>query len=133
MDSQSKLSYKSVVCDKHVSPPVATAKGLSFVDWEDLPFHSQPDLFKCQVGTSTSIASANTKQLRREATYRKEVLLDVLNEMALLTDYVRECFGCKGVGDELKLEDVLNALETSITVEYHSDTDVDFVSEEDDS
>lgn len=133
MDTQAKLSYKSVVCEKPAPSLLTTRQGLFFTAWEDLPFHSQPELLRHNFCTS-NFSNASAKQSKREATYKKEVLLDVLNEMAYVTEYVQECFGCKGIGDELKLEDVLNALETSINVDVHSDVDIDFgISEEDDS
>jgi hypothetical protein len=129
MECQSKVSYKSVVCENPIVASSTGGKELQFTAWEDLPFHDQPQLLKLQPTVS---AQSNGKQSRREATYKKELLLDMLNEIAYLTDYVKEYYGCKGIGDELKLDEVLNAFESSICVDVHSETDFDFgFSEED--
>jgi hypothetical protein len=129
MECQSKVSYKSVVCEKPIVPSSTSCRELQFTAWEDLPFHEHPQLLKLQPTTSNH---SNDKQSRREAAYKKELLLDMLNEIAYLTEYVKENYGCKGIADELKLDDVLNAFESSIHVDVHSETDFDFgFSEED--
>lgn len=62
---------------------------------------------------------------------KKELLTDLLNDMANITDYVKEYYGFHGIGDELLLENVMNCFEKSLQVEVVSDNDYDIVSEED--
>lgn len=126
MELQSKMSYKSVVSEKPVVSSTKCGKELQFTAWEDLPFHNQPQLLQLNHPTCSS------KQSKREANYRKELLLEMLNEVAFLTDYVKEYYGSKGIGDELKLDDVLNAFDSSIHVDVNSDTDFDIGPSEED-
>lgn len=116
MDSQRKPSYKSIVSERPEYGSVPVNKGLVFTDYELIEFDIEQ-------GQTESL----TKNARREAVYKKELLLDMLNEVAYVTNYVREYYGFQGIGDDLKLEDVMNAFEASIKVDVHSDTDMDFV------
>ncbi len=118
MDSQVKPSYKSIVSDMPEFGSVPVNKGLVFTDYDLINFDTE----RWQTRRESM-----SKNARREAVYKKELLLDMLNEVAYVTNYVREYYGFKGIGDELKLEDVMNAFETSIKVDVHSDADMDFV------
>jgi len=61
---------------------------------------------------------------------KKELLIDLLHDIGNVTEYVKEYYGFHGIGDELKLEDVMNSFEKSIKVEVVSDNDYDIISEE---
>lgn len=118
MDSQVKPSYKSIVSDRPDYSGIPVNKGLVFTDYELVDFGIEQRQTKME---------NLSKSARKEAVYKKELLLDMLNEVAYVTNYVREYYGFKGIGDELKLEDVMNAFEASIKVDVHSDADMDFI------
>lgn len=132
MESTSKVSYKSVVCERSVEVASGDVKELQFLDWNDLPFHNHPQFFKRQGQAYTNRSTYDNKQLKREAMCKKELLLDMLNDIGYLTDYVKEYYGSQGIGDDLKLDEVLNAFESSIHVDVHSETDLEMgLTEED--
>lgn len=132
MESKSKVSYKSVVCERTVEVPSVDVKELQFMDWNDLPFHNHPQLLKRQGQAFANRSTYDNKQLKREAMCKKELLLDMLNEIGYLTEYVKEYYGSKGIGDDLKLDEVLNAFESSICVDVYSETDFELALTEED-
>lgn len=115
MDIEPKHSYKSIVCEKPTTTPSNVTNELVFCDYEDVmkQVHLQ-------------ITQAQQKQSTKESVHKKELLLEVLNELAHVTDYVKECYGSQGIGDELRLEDILNAFEDNIRVEVQNDNENDF-------
>lgn len=132
MESKPKVSYKSVVCERSVEVATGSVKELEFMNWNDLPFHNQPQLLKGKGQAYANRCIYDSKQLKREVMCKKELLLDMLNDIGYLTEYVKDYYGSKGIGDNLKLDEVLNAFESSINVDVHSETDFDLgLTEED--
>lgn len=61
---------------------------------------------------------------------KKELMIDVLNYMSNVTEFVNEYYGFHGIGNDLKLEDVMDSLDKSVNVEIVSENDYDIESEE---
>lgn len=130
MEVQSKPSYKAIVTEQPM-PCVPNGLCLTFVDYEDLIFHQQPELLETN---RYQPLIHDTKLVKRDAKSKRDFMLDILNDMACITTYVREVYSFQGIADGLKLEDVLNAIECSIKVDMHSETDMEIIScEEDDT
>lgn len=64
---------------------------------------------------------------------KKELLIDLLNDIGNVTDYVRQYYGFHGIGNDLRLEDVMDCFEKSLIVEVVSDNDYDMISEDDET
>jgi hypothetical protein len=115
MDTYNKQSYKKIVIEGSNSDNVQPVKELKFSDYEDV------------------VIPSFTRKTRNIGSQKRELLIDMLSDIANTTSYVKERFGFHGIADELKLEDVLNAFEKSLKVEVYSDNDCEQVSEEDPS
>ena len=117
MDKETKYSYKSIVCENPIATISTDTNGLVFSDYEDV---------MKQVHLQTT--KVEGQKLTKETAYKKELLLEMLNDLAHVTEYVREYYGSQGIGDELHLEDILNAFEDNIRVDMiQTDNENDFV------
>jgi hypothetical protein len=109
-----KTSYKNVVLVEQPTETKQSKESLCIVGYENI-INSLQEI-KEQAQTNTSRKNNNSK---------KELMIDVLNDMSNVTGYVNEYYGFHGIGDELKLEDVMNSLDKSVKVEVISDNDYD--------
>jgi hypothetical protein len=112
-----KPSYKNVIL---VEQPVETKQSTEIVHIDGYE-NIMNMLNEKKIQTNTNKRINNSK---------KELMIDVLNDMSSITGYVNEYYGCHGIGDELKLEDVMNILDKSVKVEVISDNDNDIESGE---
>lgn len=114
-----KISYMNVVLFEQPSEIKQCKETASIEGYENIM--NALDESKIQV-----------KLNRRINNSKKELMIDTLNDMSNLTEYVNEYYGFHGIGDELKVEDVMESLDKSVKVEVISDNDYDCESGEDD-
>lgn len=114
-----KTSYKNVVLVTQATESKQSNETVSIVGYENIinSLNSQ----KQQENINVDRKNNNSK---------KGLMIDILNDMATVTNYVNEYYGFHGIGDELKLEDVMDSLEKSVQVEVVSDNDYDVESGE---
>jgi hypothetical protein len=109
-----KTSYKNVVLVEQPTEIKQSKESLSIVGYENIINSLQEMKEQAQINTS-----------RKNNNSKKELMIDILNDMSNVTGYVNEYFGFHGIGDELKLEDVMDSLDKSVKVEVISDNDYD--------
>jgi hypothetical protein len=109
-----KTSYKNVVLVEQPTEIKQSKETLSIVGYENIINSLQEMKEQAQINTS-----------RKNNNSKKELMIDVLNDMSNVTGYVNEYFGFHGIGDKLKLEDVMDSLDKSVKVEVISDNDYD--------
>ena len=112
-----KPSYKNVILVEQSLETKQCKENLSIDGYENII--NSLDEMKTQMNINRRINNS-----------KKELMIDVLNEMSNVTGYVKEYYGFHGIGDELKLEDVMNSLDKSVKVEVISDNDYDIESGE---
>lgn len=113
-----KTSYKNVVLLKQSSETTQCKETVCIEGYENI-INSLADM-KSQMNTDKRLNNS-----------KKELMIDVLSNMLDVTQYVNEYYGFHGIGDELKLEDVMDSLNKSVKVEINSDNDYDVESGED--
>lgn len=113
-----KTSYKNVVL---INQPLDTkpSKDVNVID-----------------GYENIMSNLNEKKMtthRKINSSQKELLVDILDVMSEVTEYVNEYFGFHGIGGELKVADVIDSLDKCVKVEVISDIDCDIDSGEEDT
>jgi hypothetical protein len=116
MEKTQKTSYKNVVVEQGEIEKTHV-KEIIFTDYENL-------IFPRNVQTLT-------KKEKSIENCKRELLLDMVNDMSSITKYIIEYYGFHGIANDLKLEHVMDTFEKTLKVEVFSDSDFDMISEDD--
>lgn len=115
-----KPSYKNIVLVEQTTETKQSCKETVNIIGYDNIMNSLNEQKKERIGYSKN---CNTS--------KKEFMIDILDELSYVTGYVNGYYGLHGIGDELKLEDVIDSLDKSVIVEVFSDNEYDIESCED--
>lgn len=117
-----KTSYKNVLLEgENVENNITVENVLT--NYEDIV--SNIKLKQCNNKTIN-----NKSQLISNS--KKEFLVDLLDDMYMVTSYVNEFYGFHGIGNNLKLEQVMDIFEKCVRVETLSDNDYETLTDDDD-
>lgn len=112
-----KTSYKNIVLVEQQNETKQSNEITNIDGYENII--NMLNEMKTQTHTTKKLSNA-----------KKEFMIDVINDMSNVTGFVNEYYGFHGIGNDLKLEDVLESLDKSTKVEIVSDNDYDIESEE---
>lgn len=112
-----KTSYKNIILLEQVNETKETKENTDNIEGYDNIIN-----FLKEMKTQTY-----NKKLTNS---KKELMIDVLNYMSNVTEFVNDYYGFHGIGNDLKLEDVIDSLDKSVNVEIVSENDYDIESEE---
>lgn len=112
-----KPSYKNVVLVEQTTETKQSKETLNIIGYENI----MNSLNEQKKQTIFNTRNNNSK---------KELMTDVLDDMSNVTGYVNEYYGFHGIGDGLRLEDIIDSLDKSVKVEVISDNDYDIESGE---
>jgi hypothetical protein len=115
MNNKEKTSYKKIVLAGEIEDTKLSTDTSVVVGYDNIVY---------------KLNQKDEKSHRKLNNAKKELLIDLLNDIGAVTGYVTDYYGFNGVGDGLKLEDVMNSFEKSLKVEVLSDID-DYISDDD--
>jgi hypothetical protein len=118
MNKKQKTSYKKIILASESEDTQSSTNVKPVVGYDEI----------IQV-----LNEKDEKSHRKLNNGKKELLVDLLNDIGAVTDYVSEYYGFHGIGDSLRLEDVMNNFEKSLKVEVVLDNDDYVVSDDDDA
>jgi hypothetical protein len=116
MNNKEKLSYKKIVLASETEDAQVSTNATILYGYEEI---------------IRKLNEQGDKAHKKLNNAKRELLVDLLNDMGAVTEYVSEYYGFHSIGDTLKLEDVMNSFEKSLKVEIVSDYDDYIVSDDD--
>lgn len=118
MNNKEKPSYKRIVLTSESEEAQLSTNATVVIGYDEIV---------------QKLNQKDEKSHRKINNAKKELLVDLLNDIGSVTEYVSEYYGFHGIGDCLKLEDVMNSFEKALKAEVVSDCDENIFSDDDEA